>query len=112
MAWLEHHESWINRWPKALGAMHTVPGVDLKVDEITSARKKKRHWRETLDDSVSLLDIRMLEMVLLLVIKNTRVFSKVLLDNKTAPSPLIDIRFGHVSLTLKALLIKSNFIKS
>ncbi|GMF30994.1 unnamed protein product [Phytophthora fragariaefolia] len=46
MAWLEHHEPWIDWRSKPLGATHYSPSGALASHEPTSARKQKRLWRE------------------------------------------------------------------
>ncbi|GMF44987.1 unnamed protein product [Phytophthora fragariaefolia] len=62
MAWLEHHEPWIDWRSKILGATHFSPSGALASHEPTSARKLKRFWREHWTEMVNVLDIGMSEM--------------------------------------------------
>ncbi|CEG36708.1 uncharacterized protein PHALS_03374 [Plasmopara halstedii] len=63
MAWLEHHELWIDWRSNTLGATCTSPGGALMCHEPTSARRQKRYWREHWAEVVNMLDIEMSELV-------------------------------------------------
>ncbi|KAG3183294.1 hypothetical protein PC128_g14230 [Phytophthora cactorum] len=63
MAWLEHHEPWIDWRSKTLGATHFAPSGALVSHEPTSAKKQKRFWRGHEDESAMVLDIGMSELV-------------------------------------------------
>ncbi|KAG3070015.1 hypothetical protein PC121_g9632 [Phytophthora cactorum] len=63
MAWLEHHEPWIDWRSKTLGATHFAPSGALVSHEPTSAKKQKRFWRGHEAESAMVLDIGMSELV-------------------------------------------------
>ncbi|POM79687.1 LOW QUALITY PROTEIN: Hypothetical protein PHPALM_2580 [Phytophthora palmivora] len=63
MAWLERHEPWIDWKSKTLGATHFTPDGALASHEPTSARTRKRYWREHWTEMVSLLDVGVSELV-------------------------------------------------
>uniref|UniRef100_H3GPY2 Integrase catalytic domain-containing protein n=1 Tax=Phytophthora ramorum TaxID=164328 RepID=H3GPY2_PHYRM len=63
MAWLEHHEPWIDWRSKPLGATRLPPGEALASHKPTSARKQKRYWREHWTETVNVLDIGVSELI-------------------------------------------------
>ena len=68
--------------------------------EPTSFRNQKRNWRESLDDSVSVLDIGMSELVAPDDFMSIEQSS--LLDSETARTPLSDIRCKSDSLNAES----------
>ncbi|CEG40725.1 uncharacterized protein PHALS_10909 [Plasmopara halstedii] len=62
MAWLEHHNPWIDSRSKTLSATRTSLGGILVSHEPTSARTQKRYWREHWTELVDVLDIGVSEL--------------------------------------------------
>ena len=63
MVWLERHESWIDWRSKTLGVTRDVSTEALESHELTFSRQQKCYLRETLTESVSVLDIGKFELV-------------------------------------------------
>ena len=63
MFWLERHEPWINWRSKTFGATRNVSSEALERHEHPFAIQQKRYWRKPQIESISVIDIRMSELV-------------------------------------------------
>ena len=111
MAWLERHESWIDWKSKTLGATRAAPSGALESHELTFARNQKLHWRESLADNISVLDLGMSELVDSDDVKDMSIDQSSICDSEAARTPLSDSRCESNVLNAEALLTKRQVIE-